>query len=117
MKYKKDGWHTLTDLDAVQRTATCVLCGPTKIRKAGRGRWRCRSSGSRHKRHTPEAQALLARSDGTCEICGDEADLVVDHCHKDDHVRGLLCRDCNLALGFMQDNPDRLLAAVAYLNR
>lgn len=41
----------------------------------------------------------------------------VDHSHKLKRVRGILCCYCNPMLGFAQDNPHILLAAVDYLQR
>jgi hypothetical protein len=60
---------------------------------------------------------LAAVQNGVCAICGgsDGEDLHVDHCHASGAVRGLLCGPCNRALGLMQDDPARLLAAAAYL--
>lgn len=62
--------------------------------------------------------AMLAEQGCVCAICGErqvEQVLVVDHCHDSSKVRGLLCRNCNSALGMFKDDPDRLLAAAAYL--
>lgn len=54
-----------------------------------------------------------------CLVCGEaqppDRPLVVDHCHKEGHVRGLLCRDCNVGLGFFKDNPETLRSAAIYL--
>ena len=47
---------------------------------------------------------------GTCQSC-----LTVDHCHKTNRVRGLLCHACNKALGHAGDSPDRLRALAEYL--
>jgi hypothetical protein len=41
--------------------------------------------------------------------------LVVDHCHSTGDVRGLLCHNCNRALGLMQDSVESLKTAIAYL--
>jgi Recombination endonuclease VII len=71
---------------------------------------------------------MLAEQNGGCAICerkpdrvrrrtGKVLDLAVDHSHEDGHVRGLLCTDCNVVLGLMDDSPDLLRAAVAYLER
>jgi hypothetical protein len=39
----------------------------------------------------------------------------VDHNHKTGEVRGLLCRGCNLALGYLKDSSDRCKSAERYL--
>lgn len=43
--------------------------------------------------------------------------LAVDHCHDSGQRRDLLCSRCNLSLGLMDDDPARLRAAAAYLER
>jgi len=42
--------------------------------------------------------------------------LVVDHDHKTGQRRGLLCPPCNLALGCVRDDVDRLLGLIEYLS-
>ena len=69
---------------------------------------------------------MFEESDGKCHICGEEGfkmnihqrtALVVDHCHASLEVRGLLCNNCNRALGLMQDDIERLKSAIYYLER
>ncbi|MES2942972.1 MAG: endonuclease VII domain-containing protein [Pseudomonadota bacterium] len=59
----------------------------------------------------------------SCEICGHQDKSkknvfpVVDHCHTNGHVRGILCSNCNTALGKFKDSIDLLSNAISYLNR
>jgi len=40
---------------------------------------------------------------GCCEICNIKpAKLNIDHCHKSGKIRGILCTNCNLALGYIE---------------
>ena len=66
-----------------------------------------------------EYNQLLERANGVCEICCKPTNkkLYVDHCHGSNKIRGLLCRSCNLVLGFANDNPDVLVKAVEYLSK
>lgn len=43
--------------------------------------------------------------------------FAVDHCHTTGKVRGLLCSQCNTALGLMKDSPHRLKSAIRYLHK
>ncbi len=76
---------------------------------------------------------LLKKQKYKCKICGklsrnkkgtvtklkkafaSNYDLKVDHCHKSKKVRGLLCNECNTALGKFNDDPNVLLLAFEYL--
>lgn len=63
-----------------------------------------------------------------CDICRSEKSVVVgntmsrltiDHDHKKEQdyrsIRGVLCHQCNLLLGYAEDNPAILRAAIKYL--
>ena len=52
----------------------------------------------------------------TCMICGSEEKLVVDHNHKNNLVRGLLCNHCNRGLGHFRDDSGVLNKAIQYLS-
>lgn len=73
-----------------------------------------------------EYQTMHDVQNGLCAICGRPETmerggkvrwLAVDHDHKDRHVRDLLCSGCNVGLGNFADDPSRLRAAAAYLER
>jgi hypothetical protein len=73
-----------------------------------------------------EYQRILNAKGGVCAICGKPETkiekgtlrlLSVDHDHTTGGVRGLLCANCNLGLGYFRDSSDTLLNAIAYLNR
>ena len=52
-----------------------------------------------------------------CEICDSTENLVVDHNHKTNVVRGRLCNHCNRGLGHFLDNIDILEKAIKYLKK
>jgi Recombination endonuclease VII len=52
-----------------------------------------------------------------CEVCGDESTICFDHCHAKGHFRGWLCTGCNRALGFVNDNPEKLRRLAEYLEQ
>jgi hypothetical protein len=68
---------------------------------------------------------LFKYQQGKCAICKrklryfvgshKQRGATVDHDHNTGHVRGLLCRDCNLGLGYFKDNPQLLLKAIKYV--
>lgn len=66
---------------------------------------------------TLDSFAALLRGQGdVCAICKAEGeDWVVDHEHASGKVRGVLCRLCNVGLGYFKDDPSRLLSAAKYL--
>jgi hypothetical protein len=65
---------------------------------------------------------MLETQDNGCIICGKTPEengkrLDVDHNHNTGKVRGLLCGNCNRALGLLQDNPELCRQAMLYLRR
>lgn len=57
----------------------------------------------------------LCKSPGFALVKGQRILLVVDHCHVSGNVRGLLCHNCNRALGLFKDSIETLKNAVDYL--
>lgn len=64
-----------------------------------------------------EYNALLEAQNGVCAICKEahKHALCVDHDHDTGEIRGLLCKPCNVAIGNMKDEPERLRKAAEYL--
>jgi len=64
---------------------------------------------------------MYERQLGGCAICGKmippvwKTGVHIDHDHKTDKVRGLLCRGCNHGLGNFNDNTNTLMSACEYL--
>lgn len=68
-----------------------------------------------------EYQTLLAKQNNCCAICKrSEKDnkkmLAVDHCHKTNKIRALLCSSCNICLGFIEKNNLDIHNISAYLD-
>ena len=71
---------------------------------------------------TPEEYDAMYFSQGrVCKICktdkpgGRTKLFFIDHCHKTQKIRGLLCMRCNTGLGLFMDNPEFLGQAIKYL--
>jgi hypothetical protein len=59
--------------------------------------------------------AMFDAQEGKCKICDKDIVLVVDHCHKTEKVRGLLCNSCNVGLGCFEDKVPLMIKAIEYL--
>lgn len=65
---------------------------------------------------TPEDyNSMYVDQGGCCGICESSVQLVVDHDHETGRVRGLLCRQCNAAIGGLKDDPETLRRAIRWL--
>ncbi len=105
------------------RTAWCKVCADDPDRSIKR-----RNTLSKYKLSAQEYVDLLQAQGGRCAICDVSQTEVkrrfaVDHdhaCCPGDRscgrcVRGLLCSNCNTAIGLLQDNPNVLRSAADYL--
>ena len=73
-----------------------------------------------------EYAKMLDKQGGVCAICGQPETatfktsirrLAVDHDHITGEIRGLLCRRCNLGLGYFNDDLTLIQRALSYLSR
>lgn len=62
---------------------------------------------------------LLENQNNSCKVCKDlftnEKLTHIDHCHKTGKVRGILCLNCNLSLGYAKENIERLQGLIDYV--
>lgn len=88
------------------------------------------ANGQRARRYGITVDDILAMEDeqgGLCAICGKPEtskgnnqqvkSLSIDHDHETGEVRGLLCNNCNRAIGLLGDSVDTLLSAIQYLRK
>lgn len=93
------------------------------INKDGSRRCRkCHAMNMRKKNYGIERtqfEDLWKSQKGACAICRlkfkDQSEASVDHDHKTNKVRGLLCNNCNNGLGRFMDKIKYLKAAIEYL--
>ncbi len=72
---------------------------------------------------------MVEKQNNKCAIChqyetrkngkgnGEVLRLSIDHCHKTNKVRGLLCHACNTAIGKFKDNTINLYRAIRYIKQ
>ncbi|OKH95426.1 endonuclease VII domain-containing protein [Streptomyces uncialis] len=113
---------------------SCTRCGKTRQERFYTPRGRvcstCRTAARRASSRNARLVAtygissedyavIFAHQGGRCAICREtrSRNLAVDHCHRTEAIRGLLCQRCNghlLARG-ARDRPEVLRRAAEYL--
>jgi hypothetical protein len=71
--------------------------------------------------HFDQFEIMLKEQNYVCAICKKaetcNRSLAIDHNHSTKKIRGLLCTNCNTAIGKFQDNIDNLRSAIEYLEQ
>jgi len=73
-------------------------------------------------------EVMHDEQNGVCKICGNPetrknpytdmpSRMPVDHCHETGKIRGLLCTDCNVGIGKLNDDIKLLEKAIEYLRK
>lgn len=66
-------------------------------------------------------QSVLETQGGVCAVCqhefGGPRDEHIDHDHITGQVRGILCSQCNTAIGKFKDSPEIIIRAAEYIMR
>lgn len=93
-----------------------------RSRRGGRTS-RCRpctsaaSTAARYGMTVDKLAAFRATHGERCGICEATESLNIDHDHATGVVRGLLCPNCNSAIGKLKESPTLMAAALAYLEK
>jgi hypothetical protein len=58
---------------------------------------------------------MILRQGGLCALCRTGTPAHVDHSHATAEVRGIVCFNCNRALGYLDDQPDFLYRMADYM--
>jgi hypothetical protein len=94
--------------------SSCGQCENVRRRKPWNQKRQLRAT-RKMKYGLTEEQLDHVDSVDKCEVCGSTTKLCVDHNHKTDEYRGVLCGNCNRAAGLMGDDVERLMALASYL--
>lgn len=80
---------------------------------------------SRHRITKEYYEELMSKHNGLCWICKELDAVAIDHDHSccdttwsscGKCVRGVLCSNCNTAIGLLKDDRSRLESALSYLD-
>lgn len=123
----------------------CIKCGEYPVKNTSTSRSYCKECSKAYERdrwnkmpHQKRAEKALKRvygitfdeyenlvalQDYKCATClvpvttePGQLKGVVDHCHNTLRIRGILCNQCNKALGLVYDNVETLRRMCTYLN-
>lgn len=93
---------------------------PERTEKNRRDRQRKYTLKHRFSLSIEQYEVMFREQGGRCAICREfpnKKNLAVDHDHITGAVRGLLCDNCNRAIGQMRDDVQIVKRAAAYLER
>lgn len=92
-----------------------------KKRKENPQVWESYNLKSRYGITLQDKLEMIRLQDNRCASCGEEFsnyyDAHLDHDHVTDKVRGILCKRCNLALGFAREDIGVLQGLINYINK
>lgn len=86
----------------------------------------CKNSKQRYGLSVPDRQLILENQGHKCLICNShilfdgenfQSRACVDHDHKTGSVRGIICRNCNTWLGYLENKNIALSTLQEYLNK
>ena len=102
-----------TSLDEIIKLTPSEIFADVKVHKRKQRDERAGKK-QRRKEHYDER---FKEQNGRCAICSNKTVLCKDHCHETEDLRGLLCYNCNSAIGRFFDSPEICEMAARYLKR
>lgn len=98
-------------------------CSVTNCKKFHSAKGFCKTHYNQHTKYHLTKEQLNSLS-SKCEVCGSQDNLNIDHDHKccpskitcGKCVRGVLCNNCNTALGLLRDDLSLFKKAISYLS-
>lgn len=73
-------------------------------------------SGEELKKTRAKLESVFGEKCWVCGRGGEVARIVIDHCHETQKIRGLLCHNCNLALGLLRDDQEIVHNLLSYIS-
>ena len=64
-----------------------------------------------------QVMKMRISAEGRCQICGNipKHTLFIDHNHRTGQVRGVVCRRCNVRIGYIEKDPELTRKTYEYL--
>lgn len=113
IQQKNREWYQRNRQSVIERTAQWQKTNRSRASEI----WRKSKLRLKYGITQEDFDAILVNQDGKCAICHQDfkSSPHVDHCHTSGKVRGLLCKQCNLLIGYAKDDPAILGSAINYL--
>jgi hypothetical protein len=113
----KRNWYKENYIRSYEKSHAWAKANPERTRENARKSYLKRKYGL-----TIEERDAMLKAQGGCASCGatepgGKNGWHVDHCHITGIVRGILCHQCNVALGQVNDSLEHLHKLIAYLER
>ena len=128
---QKENQRTRKRYKRARKIGKCTKCH----KLAANGKIWCDSCSEKYKYNSlyytygltkQDYDVLFDKQKGVCGICGKSESKVykgvawklsVDHDHNTGKIRGLLCNNCNRALGLMQERKEVLYSAIKWISQ
>lgn len=127
-QYMRERWRQMSEEEKTKKRAYIETWKKERMtaeqkerRRTWRRAYRKKRVENRYGLSPEQYDSMIAAAGGKCQICGRKFDnsrphtkACIDHCHGTTIVRGVLCRSCNVAEGFLK-TPENALRLYQYM--